>query len=261
MIRKDEIGTCRYFTLMLILLLQLPLLVAQERQIRQERQMVRFSPDYEFRDGIYMNPEMVKTNRPIPPARIVSERSKFDTQFYNDLLKMELIALSNDEGVREFIKPTQLWGYAYKGDLYIQIGKSFQRLILEGNISRFMASATTLKEGTTKEMDSGAYPSRYYNSPYGGSPYGRSPYGRSPYGRRPAYSYATMNRGEYLFDLETNIMYNDTPDDLEKILIRDSQLILEYSALKRSQKKKRKLEFIKRYNESHPLYLPAINTD
>jgi hypothetical protein len=243
MIRKGEMGTCRYFTVILILLLLLPLLEAQDRQ---DRHMVRYSPDYEFMDGIYMNPEMVKTNRPIPPARIVSERNKFDNQFYNDLLKMELIALNNDRGVREFIKPTQLWGYACNGDLYIQIGKSFQRLTLEGNISRFMASATTFKEGTTKQMDSGPYPSRYYHRPYG---------------RRPAYSYATLSRGEYLYDLETNIMYNDNPDDLEKILIRDSQLLLEYSSLKRSQKKKRKLEFIKRYNESHPLYLPVINKD
>jgi len=228
--------------MLFILLLLVPLLSIQDPP---GTELVLYSPDYEFRDGIYMNPEMVKANRPIPPSRIISDRDNFDNQFYEDLMKKELIAISNDQGVREFIKPEQLWGYASRGELYLQIGNSFQKLILEGNISRFMAAATTYDERTRKQLDSGAYPSRYYYRPYG---------------RRPGYSYTTMARGEYLLDLETNILYNDTPEDLKKIFIRDTELLLEYEALKRGQQKKRKLEFIRRYNERHPLYVPVIKT-
>jgi len=229
--------------MLFIFLLLAPMLSVQDPP---GTEMVVYSPDYEFRDGIYMNPDMVRANSPIPPSRIISERDKFDKKFYEDLLKNELIALSNDQGVREYIKPGQLWGYAFKGELYLQIGNKFQKLILEGNISRFMASATTYDERTTRQLDSGPYPSRYY---YG------------PHGRRPGNSYATMARGVYLLDFETNILYDDTPEDLEKILIRDSELLLEYEALKRGQQKKRKLEFIQRYNERHPFYVPVINTN
>ncbi|MEA3476993.1 MAG: hypothetical protein U9R60_02350 [Bacteroidota bacterium] len=229
--------------IILLLLLIVPFLAGQDLP---DTTLVRYSPDYEFRDGLYMNPGMVKANRPIPPARIISDRDKFDYEFYNVLLKKEYILLNDKQGVQTYIKPEQLWGYAYKGELYIQIERSFQRLILEGNISRFVASATTYDERASKQFDSGAYPSRYY---YG------------PYRRRPPNSYATKSRGVYLLDFETNILYDDTPEDLEKILVRDSQLLLEYSALKRKERKKRLLEFIQRYNERHPLYLPAMKSD
>ena len=203
--------------------------------------MVVYSPGYEFRDGLYMNPDMVKANRPIPPARIISEREKFDNKFYNDLLKGEFITINDNRGVRKLIKPDQVWGYAHKGVLYIQIGHSFQRLTLEGNLSRFAASATTYDQESIKRYDSGPYPSRYYYGPY----------------RRPNYSYSTRSGAVYLLDFETNTLYDYTPDDLEKILIRDTELLLEYGALKRSQRKKKQLEFIRRYNDRHPLYLPA----
>ncbi len=237
MVFKGKNRNCQYLTAILIIILFVPSLTAQDLP---DTRMVVYSPDYQFRDGIYMNPEMVRANRPIPPARIVSERDKFDNKFYNDLLKGEVIGLSNDRGVREYIRPEQLWGYAYKGELYIQIAKSFQRLILEGNISRFMASATTYEERELSHRDSSFYNPNYYYGPR----------------RRPSYVNPTRNRAVYLFDFEKNTLYNNTPDDLEKILIRDSQLLLEYSALKRSQRKKRQLEFIQKYNERNPLYLP-----
>jgi hypothetical protein len=202
--------------------------------------LVRYTPAYDFRDGIYMNPDMVKANRPIPPARIVSDKDEFNNQFYNALLKAEYIVLSNDQGVREYIRPDQVWGYAHKGILYIQIAKSFQRLMLEGNLSRFKASATTYEKRDLYPQDSTFYMPAY----------------RYRYRMRPDYANPTRNRAVYLLDLETNTLNNYTPDDLEKILVRDPELLMEYSALKRSQRKKRLLEFIRRYNDRHPLYLP-----
>ena len=35
--------------------------------------LVRYTPDFEFRDGIYANFDMVLANDPIPPARIVTD--------------------------------------------------------------------------------------------------------------------------------------------------------------------------------------------
>jgi len=227
------------FSVILLLFLFVPLLVAQNPP---DSTLVRYSPGYEFRDGIYMNPGMVMANRPIPPARIVSDKDDFDNQFYNELLTAEYIVVNNDRGVRELIKPGQLWGYAHKGVLYIQIGHSFQRLMLEGNLSRFIASATTYEKRNPNPKDSSLYTSAYYYRAR----------------MRPRYSNPTRNRVVYLLDLETNTMNNYTADDLEKILLRDTELLLEYSALKRSQRKKRQLEFIQRYNDRHPLYLPKL---
>lgn len=226
-------------SVILILLLFVPLLAAQNPP---DSTLVRYSPGYEFRDGIYMNPDMVRANRPIPPARIDSDRDVFDNQFYNELLKTEYIVVRNDQGVREYIRPGQMWGYAYKGVLYIQIAKSFQRLMLEGNLSRFKASETTYEQRSPNSRNSGFY----------------APYHHYRYRMRPRYDNPTRHRAVYLLDLEANTLNNYTPDDLEKILIRDPELLLEYSALKRKQRKKRQLEFIQRYNDRHPLYLPEL---
>lgn len=225
-------------SVILVLHLFMALLAAQNPS---DTTLVRYTPAYEFRDGIYMNPDMVKANRPIPPARIVSDRDIFDNKFYNELLKAEFIVIRNNQGVREYIRPGRVWGYAYKGDLYIQIANSFQRLFLEGKLSRFMASATTYEERNPNPIDSAFYGPAYHYR----------------YRMRPRYDNPTRNRAVYLLDLETNTLNNYTPDDLEKILIRDTELLLEYSALKRRQRKKRQVEFIQRYNDRNPLYLPS----
>ena len=58
-----------------MLLMLTRVLVAQDIEgIR----MVKYTPEFEFRDGVFANLEMVKANRPIFPARIVTDLDKFD---------------------------------------------------------------------------------------------------------------------------------------------------------------------------------------
>lgn len=242
MVQNRKSRICQYFTTILILALFVPALVAQDLP---GTQMVRYSPAYEFRDGIYINTAMIKANRPIPPARIVSDIDIFDDKFYDGLLNLEIIVLYDDNGVRTFIRSNELWGYACNGVLYMQVGQRFHRLTLEGNISRFTASATTYTEVPyTPSYNNGYVPSYYPHQ-----------------SRRSRYAYTTQERKVYLLDFETNKMEDYTPEDLGEMLIRDSQLYAEYSALKRGERKKRLLEFIQRYNQRHPLYFPVITTN
>jgi len=242
MVQNGKIRFCQNVTAILIWLLLVPALVAQDLP---GTQMVRYSPAYEFRDGIYINTEMIKANRPIPPARIVSDIDIFDDKFYDGLLKLDYILLYDDHGVRTFIKSNELWGYACNGVLFMQVGQRFHRLTLEGNISRFTASATTYEEVPYPPPNHNGYVPSYY----------------AHQSQRNRYAYKTQERKVYLLDLETNTMNDYTPEDLGELLMRDSQLYAEYSALKRGERKKRLLEFIQRYNQSHPLYFPVITTD
>ena len=50
----------------------------------KETGMVKYTPDFEFRDGIFANFDMVKNNDPIPPARIVTDLDMFDRDFYRE---------------------------------------------------------------------------------------------------------------------------------------------------------------------------------
>lgn len=225
----EKTRICQHVMAILMLLLFAPVLVAQDLPVNR---MVRYGPEYEFRDEIYTSIEMVKANRPIPPSRIVTDLDRFDNKFYEQLLSDENIVLYDDLGVRALLKSKNVWGYAFNGVLYIQIGNRFHRLILEGSISRFMASATTYE--------------KTYSSP--GDPYYRG---------RPMYYNTTSERKVYLLDFESNVMSVYYPEVLGELLMRDAELYKEYNALARRQRKKRQLEFIQRYNERHPLYFPA----
>lgn len=239
MVQKRESRIYQFVCTFLISLFFVPLLFAQDQP---DTLMVRYSPAYEFRDGIYINPQMVKANSPIPPSRIVSDIDIFDNKFYDGLLNQEYLVLYDSNGVRAYLKSNEIWGYAYNSVLYIQAGLSFHRLTLEGNISRFTAAATTYEEIKNKPGDSNSYNPSYYPHP----------------SRRPRYNYVTEDRKVYLLDLETNSLKDYTPEDLGELISRDSQLYAEYHGLKRGERKKRKLEFIQRYNQRHPLYFPVI---
>jgi hypothetical protein len=45
---------------------------------------------------------------------------------------------------------------------------------------------------------------------------------------------------------------------LEKLLERDSVLFSEFASLQRREKKKQMVDYIRRYNQNHPLYFPEI---
>jgi len=232
----------RHIQAIVILLLYFPVIVAQDLP---SAPMVRVGPAYEFNDGIYLNTSMVKNNRPIPPARIVSDAEKFNDRFYENLLDSEEIIIYDAHGVPGRLKVKEIWGYAFNGLLYIQVGQHFHRINLEGSISRFMASATTYDKKPLSSINSSPYTPSYYH----------------PYSNRYVYANPTIERKVYLLDFENNTMYEESPETIEKLLVQDPELFTEYNALKRRERKERQSEFIQRYNQRHPLYFPDKTTE
>jgi len=230
---------CLKIRIMLVLVLIAPVLMAQRGQ---DSLLVRFGPSYEFRDGIYMNIRMVKANRPIPFSRLLAEPDRIDHGFYEKVLSSKHIALYNRQGIPVELETKDLWGYAYQGEIYIQVGGGFHRLMLDGNISRFRASATTWQE-------------------YGGQPPDPNGYRRVtatyPHHRRPLYRPVTGEGKMYLLDFEKNEMKAFDSDALAELLQRDPELYGEFAGLRSRERKKRMLEYIQKYNNRHPLYLPA----
>ncbi len=108
-----------------------------------EVQMVRYSPEYKFKDGLYLNIDDLKANDPIPFARIVTDLNSYNKDFFNELISNEEIILYDESGVRASLKTKDVWGYALNDQLYIMLGGKFQKIIIEGHISLFIASATT----------------------------------------------------------------------------------------------------------------------
>lgn len=225
-------------TLFFILLIWCPLMMAQEGE---ERAMVKYSPDFEFAEGLFANFVSVKENNPIPPARIVTDEDMFDRAFYENITALKEIVIYDENGVKQVMKTKAIWGYSRNGILYINVGSAFHRISFMGSICHFVATVTT-------------YNPNYYD------PYYYNPYNYNPYYNRysmPQSNVGTTDLRQYLFDFETgDVMEYDT-ESVEVLLMKDPELADEYHALRNRKKKQMKFVFIRRFNEKHPLYFPA----
>ncbi len=215
---------------------------ARDDQVKGERDMVAYTTDFEFRDGIYANFEMVKQNQPIPPARIVSDVDLFDRDFYDKVTSGKEITIYDENGVRKVMQTEKIWGYGRNGALYINVGSSFHRISYVGGISHFVASITT-------------YNPRYYD-PYYYNPYYYNSYYYNRY-MNPRSNYASTELRQYLLDFETGKVMEYEIESVEVLLMKDPELYDEYSALRNRKKKQMKFVFIRRFNERNPLYFPA----
>src|SRR5665811_1464470 len=165
----------------------------------QEKEgMVKYTPEFRFNDGIYLNFDQVKLNSPIPKAKLLTSIDYKDSEFFKKILEIDKIYFYDNMSVRQEIAKNTIWGYARNGVLYVQIQENFNRITFIGSICHFVADITT-------------YDSRYYNSPYGYydpyySPYGYSSY-YNPYSSYYSpYRQSNMSRNElkqYLIDFES----------------------------------------------------------
>lgn len=219
---------------------------------------VKYTPDFRFKDGIYLNFEQVKSNNPIPKAKLLTSVDYNDREFFRKLLDNDKIYFYDNMGIRQEIVKGEIWGYARNGILYVQIQENFNRITFIGNISHFVADITT-------------YDSRYYNSPYGYNgyydPYYYSPYGYgsyySPYSPySPYYSpyrNSNMSRNElkqYIIDFENGKVLEFDIHNTELLLMKDGEIYEEWANLPRRKRKELMFVYIRKYNEKNPLYIP-----
>lgn len=204
----------------------------------------KYSREYKFNDGLYLNIDDLKANDPIPFNRIVTDLNSYGKAFFNEMILKEAITIYDESGVRATLKTKDLWGYALNDQLYIMLGGKFQRIILEGSISLFIASATTHEKTTFEPGDT----SSLYTT--------TEDLYRS-FNRKYYYSMVTAEGKMSLFDFESNNLCDYNIESLGLLLERDPELSARYESLRKREKKEKMMEFIRSYNASHPLYFPV----
>ena len=215
----------------------------------------RYTSDFKFKDGIFLNFDQVKNNSPISKAKLLTSADYNDRDFFNKIFESGKIYFYDDIGVRQEVDKSNIWGYARNGVLYIQVQETFNRITFVGSISHFVADVTS-------------YDSRYNgNSPYGYyDPY-YSPY-YSPYSYGSYYPYGSyyspyrqsVSRNElkqYIFDFETGKIVEFTPGNVAILLMKDPSIYDEYIQLSNKKKKELMFVYIRKFNEKNPLYLPV----
>jgi hypothetical protein len=225
---------------------------------QQSDTLVAYTPDFKFRDGIYLNFDQVKNNSPIPKAKLFTSVDYNDKDFFDQVLASEKIYFYDNMGVRQEIEQDQIWGFARNGVLYVRVQGSYNRITFFGSIIHFVADVTTTSPGSYPYNYYDPYysPYRSYYSPYYYSPY-RSyydPYGYGyPYSRNSTRTDLQM----YMIDFETGKVYEYDLTNLEALLMRDPELYEEFVSMRNKNQKKMMFVYLRKFNERNPVMLPS----
>jgi hypothetical protein len=220
----------------------------------QERDgLVKYTPDFKFKDGIYVNFDQVKTNNPIPKAKLLTSADYNDREFFTKVFESGKIYFYDEMGVRQEIEKSNIWGFARNGVLYVLIQDSFNRITFVGNICHFVADVTTYDTRNNNYSPYGYYDPYYSSFGYGS---GYSPYGSyySPYRQQ---NVARNELKQYIIDFETGKVLEFTTANVEMLLMKDPSLYDEYVQLPRKKKKDLMFVYVRKFNEKNPLYLPV----
>jgi hypothetical protein len=208
----------------------------------QQRDTVKYTPDFKFDDGFYFSFNQVKNNDPVPGARLVTNLDYTDSDFYEKILQQKSIAFYDKNGALQEVPVSKLWGFSRNGVLYIKLSEGFHRITIVGRICHFVADITTYQ---TRYYDP-YYNSRYYYSPY------YDPY--SPYSQRTT---RNSEMKQYVLDFETGKVMDYDYKTVEILLMQDPELHAEYTELRKRKKKQLKFFYIRKFNERNPLFMPV----
>jgi hypothetical protein len=212
--------------------------------------LVRYTSDFRFKEGFFVNFEQVQKNEPIPKARVVTSTDYNSRDFFKNVVENDRIYFFDALGLRQEIEVSSLWGYSRNGILYRQLQGNFHRITFVGKICHYVADITTYDRGYN-----GGYPYGYYD-PYYYSRYNSYNY-YSPYGYNSPYRTTARNElKQYIIDFDTGREVEYEPKNVELMIMNDPELYDEYLQLSRKKKKQMAFYFIRKYNEKHPLYLP-----
>ncbi|HEX2920330.1 MAG TPA: hypothetical protein VHO50_04100 [Bacteroidales bacterium] len=210
---------------------------------------VKYTPDFRFKDGIYLDFVQVKNNNPVPKAKLLTSIDYNDREFYKKLLENDKIYYYDNMGIRQELTTGNIWGYSRNGVLYIQIQESFNRITFVGNISHFVADVVTYSNYYSPYGYDPYYSPFSYGSYYPYSPY--SPY-YSPYRSNPSHEEVK----QYIIDFENGKVLEFNLDNTELLLIKDAELYEEWVNLPKRKRKEMMFVYIRKFNEKNPLYIP-----
>ncbi len=205
--------------------------------------LVKYSPGFKFEEGIFLNFEQVKQNKPISKSQIITTIPYDDPDFYDRILQEKKIELYDNLGSKQEISTKNIWGYSRNGVLYVNVNEDFYRITIVGSICHFVASLTTYSNYGSPYYSSYGYPYGGYYDPY--SPY-YSPYQNS----------GNTELKQYLLDFKTGNILDYDVESIEILLMADPELHDEFAALNNKKQKQMKFLYLRKFNERNPLYFP-----
>ena len=197
---------------------------------------VPYSPDFKFKDGIYLDFSQVKNNTPLAKSRIITNADPEGNDFFDEVLSKKTFSYYDNLGMKRDVNVKSIWGFSKNGALYLRMNETYSRISYVGSICHFTATITV-------------YQPSYYD----------------PYYYNPNYYYRNWNTGthsttsemkQFIMDFETGKILDYDENSLEVLFMRDPSLHDEYTALSKKKKEQLKFFYIRKFNERNPLMIP-----
>ena len=195
--------------------------------VLSQQDSVPYSRDYEFKEGIFLTAKNFRSNRPIPKASIITSIPQNQLDLLSEVMEYETVAYKDSAGKEQKLETETAWGYCQNRTIYINFNKQFNRVNVIGSLCHLTAHVTTTV-GYRDPMD--------YN-----------------YGINNTYE----ELRQFVYDTRTDKVHDFTAKTMEILLQDDKALYEQFMKLKRRAKADSIFIYLRKYNEKHPLYLPA----
>lgn len=192
--------------------------------LHAQKDSVAYNSDFRFKDGLYLDFQSFRLNKPIPKSAIVSTFNREEIDFLRKVVSAKTITYKDSAGMAWEIAPGKLWGFCENNSIYIRYNGDFNKIVVMGNICHFTAMYTTYLSGgptTPAGVNTGA----------------------------PVESVQ-----QYVLDMQTGSVMLYVLANMEALLQRDEALYKEFMALKKGKRKKMMFFYLRKYNEKHPVY-------
>jgi hypothetical protein len=183
---------------------------------------VRYSPDYRFREGIYLDFAAFRHNAPsIPMAALTTAQGRPVQDLRSEGGKL---FHPDSSGQRVRLDFDRVWGFCANGVVYVHAGNGFSRIGLMGALAHLTFDATY------HDLD--------------------------PYSVNGTATY-TVEEQRFL-DMATGQFLPVTAGGIYRAIARDAVLKEAFDALRKKDRNRPETLFLfmRRYNDRHPLYFP-----
>jgi hypothetical protein len=187
-----------------------------------------YSPSSVLKEGIYLTFDNFIKQNPVSFEKVIVSNSAVDK---STLFTQKSINYIDNYGITKSLDVSTIWGYVLNNGLYVYYNKDFFRISFIGLISHFIATQIVKNYASPMDLYSN------FNYPYSSQ------------------TYETTNLIQNVIDFKSGRMYPFTPESVLSLISDDAALFNEYNALRKRKKKEMMFFYIRKYDESHPLYL------
>ena len=216
--------------------------------------MVEYSPDFKFKDGLYITFDDFKNNNPIPITHIISNYDIRDADYLEQVLQDDSVVYYDNLFEERAVAVERLWGFCQKNRVFIGFGAGrsynnpeffdFFPLINIGAISFF-----TAVESYYTTMDASPSMGIGFNDPMMNN-------NVTVTQSEQVQLLLHFKTGKVLLGKRGDL--GGLPTDLVSDLIRsDIVLLTEFQSLSTKDQKQKGMFFIRKLNQRNPISFPV----